>query len=158
MKTFANKEELLKEWETNGACKEGVEFNKSCKDLQEILEKCPLNFRLWRLQRGYVQFAEHCLWEELSGCDWSSLLSLQPQFADKCDWGKLYGDDWACLLFVEPQFADKCDWEKLNGIDWAYLLSGQPQFADKCDWEKLNDDDWNYLLYHWPKFKKFRKH
>ncbi|HPD55587.1 MAG TPA: hypothetical protein PLR11_02130, partial [Candidatus Paceibacterota bacterium] len=75
MKTFRNKEELLAEWEVNGACEEGKRFNESCKDLQEILEKCPLNFRIWRLQRGYIQFAEHCNWKELDGYDWAILLS-----------------------------------------------------------------------------------
>jgi len=60
MKTFTTKEELIAEWEVNGACEEGKEFNESCEDLQEILETCPLPFRLWRLKRGYIQFAEHC--------------------------------------------------------------------------------------------------
>jgi len=109
MKTFANKEELLAEWETNEACKEGQEFNKSCKDLQEILEKCPLNFRLWRLMKGYVQFAEHCDWEKLGGWYWAILLRKQPQFAEHCNWKKLDEEDWTFLLNKQPQFREIYD-------------------------------------------------
>jgi len=128
MKIFKNKEELLKEWETNGASKAGIEFNKSCKDLQEILEMCPLEIRLWRMIRGYVQFAEHCPWDEMNGDNWMYLLSEQPQYAEKCDWSKLKGENWAILLSWQPQFADKCDWKKLKSNHWAILLYFQPQF------------------------------
>jgi hypothetical protein len=81
MKHFETIEQLHQEWEVNKACPEGVDFNKSCKTLEEVFEKCPLEFRLWRLRKGYLQFAEHCDWSKLKGCDWSYLLSKQPQFA-----------------------------------------------------------------------------
>lgn len=54
MKTFNTIEELHAEWEVNDSCNEGVEFNKSCETIQEVLEKCPLDFRIWRLKKGYI--------------------------------------------------------------------------------------------------------
>ena len=81
MKTFTTLEELHKEWEVNGSCEEGKRFNHSCKTLEEVFEKCPMYLRLWRLQMGYVQFAEHCDWGKLYGYNWVTLLSYQPQFA-----------------------------------------------------------------------------
>jgi hypothetical protein len=129
MKHFETIEQLHQEWRINGACTEGVDFNKSCKTLEEVFETCPLEFRLWRLRKGYLQFAEHCVWTKLDGDDWSLLLYYKPQFAENCNWTKLDGRDWAYLLFKQLQFAEHCDWSKLKGCDWSYLLSKQPQFA-----------------------------
>ena len=128
MKEFKTLEQLHAEWEVNGACPEGVTFNKSCATLQEVFEKCPLKFRIWRLINGYSQFAENCEWEKLKGDDWGRLLIEQPQFAAHCDWSKLNGDNWSYLLVEQPQFAAHCAWEKLNGYDWIRLLRNQPQF------------------------------
>ena len=105
MKTFNTLEELHDEWQVNGACKEGVVFNHSCTTLQEVFEKCPVLFRLWRLKKGYFQFAEHC------------------------EWSKLDSYDWRYLLIKRPQFAKHCEWSKLRGYDWRYLLSSQPQLS-----------------------------
>ncbi len=74
------------------------------------------------------------------------LLVKNPSLADQCDWKELTGWDWSKLLSERPQFADKCDWPKLNGKNWARLLTAQPQFADECDWSLLEGDDWSRLL------------
>jgi hypothetical protein len=108
MKHFTTLEELNAEWEINGACEEGIEFNQSCKSLEEILEDCPLDFRLWRLVNGYEQFADHCPWDELSGWDWVYLLRDRPEFSEFCPWKKLSGMDWIDLLRFQPHFAEFC--------------------------------------------------
>jgi len=156
MKTFKNKEELLSEWEVNGACKEGKNFNISCEDLQEILEICPKDFRLWRLAKGYSQFSEHCEWSKLSGGDWSYLLRTQPQFSEHCEWSKLGGCAWANLLKTQPQFSEHCEWSKLGGGDWANLLETQPQFSEHCEWSKLGGGAWSYLLKTQPQFSEMK--
>ena len=138
MKHFETLKELNKEWKKNDACKEGVKFNKSCKTLQECLEKCPLNFRLWRLKSGYLQFSEHCQWEQLSGSNWSSLLTFQPQLSIYCEWEKLNGRHWSELLKYHPQFASNCDWSKLKSHNWLYLLTYQPQLEKFRDQKKLH--------------------
>jgi hypothetical protein len=130
MEHFTTLEEIHAEWETNGACSKGVDFNQSCKSLEEIFMNCPLNFRIWRLANGYEQFADHCHWGELSGRDWAWLLQHQPIFAKFCPWKKLTGWDWGWLLHHQPQFSEFCDWEKLSGWDWGCLLQHQPQFKE----------------------------
>ena len=125
---FETLEELHKEWKVNGECRSGMAFNKSCISLDEVFEECPMYLRLWRLSKGYIQFAEHCDWSTLGGDDWRELLSNQPQLAEHCDWAKLDGYDWRELLSNQPQFAEHCDWSKLDGWDWRELLIKQPQF------------------------------
>ena len=104
MKTFNTLEELRAEWHVNDSCEEGVQFNLSCTTLNEVFEKCPIDFRVWRLLNGYLQFAEHCDWSKLGGDDWRELLSKQPQFAEHCYWAKLSGYNWRVLLSNQPQF------------------------------------------------------
>ena len=106
MKTFNTIEELHEEWSVNGACQMGVDFNHSCSTLQEVFEKCPINLRLWRLRKGYLQFAEHCNWSLLNGDSWEYLLIYQPQFAEHCDWSLLNENNWRRLLIEQPQFAE----------------------------------------------------
>jgi len=127
MKTFNTLEELHKEWEVNGACKKGIKFNYSCKTLQEVFEKCPLNFRLWRLRHGYTQFAKHCNWDEIDGYEWSVLLSYQSQYAKYCDWNKLDNYHWNTLLSNHPRLIKYCNAEMLEKLNWEHLLQRYPK-------------------------------
>ena len=101
---FTTKEELIEQAIKDGACDKGIEFAKSCKDLQEIFETIDKNMLWWCLTNGYDQFAEHC------------------------DLSKFSGTEWAVVLQDNPQFADRCDWSKLNDYNWDYLLKDYPQF------------------------------
>jgi len=127
MKTFDTLEELHAEWEVNGACREGEEFNHSCKTLQEVFEKCPLNFRLWRLRHGYAQFAEHCPWDKLTGAQWMRLLIEKPQYAKYCDWNKLDNYDWDMLLSHHPELIKYCNEKMAEKLNWEYLLQRYPK-------------------------------
>jgi len=157
MKTFNSLEELHKEWEINDACIEGIEFNHSCKTLQEVFEKCPLKLRLWRLSRGYVQFEEHCPWDKLNGVDWASLLSRQPKYAELCQWNKFEGYNWVYLLSHQPQFANICGWEKLDRFDWIVLLLERPQYVEYYKFNILHKKDWKFLVKQQPALKNFYK-
>ena len=126
---FTNKDELIEQARKDGACKTGIEFAKSCKDLQEIFETIDKNMLLWCIRKGYEQFTDNCDWSKLNGYDWSYLLRAQPQFVDCCDWDKLIGRDWSRLLEFRPQFSYRCDWDKLTDLDWSNLLEIQPQLA-----------------------------
>jgi len=154
MKTFNTIEELHAEWEINGACEEGKKFNHSCNSLQEIFEKCPLNFRVWRISRGYTQFAEHCPWDKLSGLDWLIILLDQPQYAELCSWDKFDGDDWTGLLLSQPQFAEICDWNKLDKYNWVLLLSNNPKFIKYYKSDLLSEKDWKFFIKHIPELKE----
>ena len=127
MKIFNTLEELHTEWEINGACKEGKKFNHSCKTLQEVFEKCPLNFRLWRLRHGYTQFEKHCNWNEIQGSDWAKLLTYKSKYAKYCDWNKLDYYDWVMLLDNHPRFIKYCNAEMLGKLNWEYLIQRHPQ-------------------------------
>ena len=112
---FTTKEELILQAKKDDACKAGIIFAASCKDLQEIIDTIDDEMILWCIRHGYYQFADHCDWGKLDGFDWSLLLRDQPQFADHCDWLKLSGEDWSLLLSDKPKLADHCDWSKLDG-------------------------------------------
>ena len=115
--------------------------------------------------RKYPEFAEkYDKWNEMTGSDWSVLLSTQPQFADKCDkWDEFDGSDWSVLLSTQPQFADKCEkWEEFENYQWARLLLEQPQFADRCKkWDALDTDEfffdfsWRDVLTKHPQVLKY---
>ena len=126
---FTTKRELITQAKKDGACKAGIQFAESCKDLQEIFDTINTIMIVWCLMRDYEQFAEHCDLSKFSGWNWRKLLHYKPQYSDRCDWGKLSGEDWSCLLISQPQFADRCDWEKLNCDDLDFLLKSQPQLA-----------------------------
>lgn len=130
MKVFSTLEELHAEWEINGACKEGKEFNHSCNSLQEIFEKCPLNFRVWRISKGYTQFAEHCPWNQLKSCDWVYLLLKRPEFTQYCDWKKLEVNNWNVLLYYAPEFVKYCKKNLLAKLDWEYILSRKDEVEE----------------------------
>lgn len=127
MKTFKTLEELHAEWEVNGACQQGIEFNHSCKTLQEVFEKCPLKFRIWRLRRGYTQFAEHCPWDKLTGEQWERLLVEKPQYVRYCDWNRLDNFFRNFLLDNHPGLIKYCDAKTLEKLNWEYLLKRHPQ-------------------------------
>ena len=101
---FTTKEELIAQAIQDDACKAGIKFAKSCKDLQEIFETIDANMLFWCLMRGYEQFAEYCDWAKLDGDDWSNILSRHPQYYESCDWSKLDWWDWSMLLSRQPQF------------------------------------------------------
>ena len=42
------------------------------------------------------------IFDEISGCAWTNLLSEYPQFCDICDWNKLTKKDWERLLNAQP--------------------------------------------------------
>ena len=69
------------------------------------MEAIELDWRLWALRRGYIQFAKHCDWDRLDSRDWAFLLEEQPRFAEHCDWDKLDGTDWSWLLRAQPQLS-----------------------------------------------------
>lgn len=123
MKIFKTKRELLKEWKANGACRAGVDFNKNCKSLKQIIETCPKNFRIWRICKGYLQFAEDKYLKEFNESDWIIILSRCAELADKFD-----------------------KWDKFDIYDWYKLLERQPQFYDKFDeFSLINKEDWEYF-------------
>ena len=86
---FTTKEELIEQAIKDGACYEGIEFAKSCKDLQEIFETIDGDMLRWCLINGYDQFAEHCDLSILDEFDWVRILKFHPKYADHCDWSKL---------------------------------------------------------------------
>ena len=100
---FTTKDELIEQAIFDGACDKGIEFAKSCKDLQEIFDTIDYNMSWWCLRKGYDQFADRFNWKKLDGWSWASLLSIQPKFSDRCDWEKLDAADWCCLLRHQPQ-------------------------------------------------------
>ena len=125
---FTTKDELIEQAIFDGACDKGIEFAKSCKDLQEIFARIDSKMLLWCLDMGYEQFAEHCDLSVLDNLDLVAMLEVCPQYADYCDWSKFYGIDWAIILKYHPQYADHCDWSKLSDYNWDLLLPHQPQF------------------------------
>ena len=103
---FKKLEELTQQCIKAGACPEGLEWLEEQDSLEQVLEAIELDWRLWALRRGYIQFAKHCDWDDLSSYDWAHLLRNQPRFAEHCDWDKLAGYDWSRLLQAQPQLAE----------------------------------------------------
>ena len=55
---FTTKEELILQAKKDGACKAGIEFAESCKDLNEIFETINTTMIVWCLMRDYEQCAD----------------------------------------------------------------------------------------------------
>ena len=98
MKTFKNKEEICAEWKVNNACHKGVTFNNSCKNLQEILNTCPHDFRIWRIIHGYSQFLKHLDWQLCNDSDLRYIITYGTEpYKDKT---------WKLLLSREYDNSD----------------------------------------------------
>ena len=153
---FETLEELREQAINDDVCEEGLEWLDKQKSLKEVFENISLDDMFWCLCKGYIQFADDCDWNKLTGNDWAWLLCEQLQFAEFCNWEKLDGYNWSGLLRDQPQFAEFCNWKKLNGQNWFWLLRKQPQFSNKCDWNKLDSNNWTDLLNCQPQLEKFK--
>ena len=78
--TFNTTKELLEQAKEDGACPKALRWCKG-KSLDEIFRRVPLDWRLWALKHGYIQFAENCDWKKLDTIELYWLLTYQPQLA-----------------------------------------------------------------------------
>lgn len=162
---FQTKQELMSQLAADDACEEGYAWAAAQGSLEDILEGCPLSWRVWALSKGYDQFAAACPLSQLDGRRWAWLLRERPELAEHCPWSKcLFGGyDWVILLLGQPQFAGHCTrcsgWVQLDGHDWACLLRRRSGFAEQCTacggWAKLTGQSWYYLLQHQPQLAKY---
>lgn len=71
-------------------------------------EKLEIWRKVWSPEQWAIVLGHRPLWRDhrslsdLSGTDWVTLLTIQPQFAADCDWSKLDAGDWHDLLFDAP--------------------------------------------------------
>lgn len=154
---FETKYELEIQAMEDFACRDGLEFLDRCKDLDECFRTICEPYRLWCMEKSYIQFAEHCDWSKVTGRRLMFLLRSQPQYVNNFqpDWGTLSSSEWTTLLVIQPQFFEHCDFSSFTGYDWLDLLIDQPQFSQYCDWKKLNSYCWGVLLVKHPQFMEY---
>lgn len=56
--TFKSKAELIKQAKKDGACSAGLEWARSQKNLEDILNNIGESYKDWCANRGYIQFME----------------------------------------------------------------------------------------------------
>ena len=101
------------------------------------------------LLRTRPEFADHCQWNMLDGCDWINLISARPEFIDHCDWTKFDAHDIVLVVRLcgnlgmpmAALYLDKLDFSQLSASDWSEVLALRPDLVGKFesverDWDK----------------------
>lgn len=78
---------------------------------------------------------------DVSGEDWVTILSNQPEMAKYCDWSKLHFPEWKSLFTFTLQFAEKCTWSSFEMVQTDELLRLHPELASYAG---INDP---YVIY-----------
>lgn len=149
MKSFETKEKFIKQIVEDNIYKEVLIWADRQPNLNTILKKCPLNYRISLIGRGYTQFEEDCDFDEIDQYNLFYILDSRPELVEKCDFDKLDGEKQAILLSMHPEFESKCNFEKFDGTAWEILFSDNEQlekYCKYCDWDKLSGRNWTSLL------------
>ena len=175
MKSFETKEKFIKQIVEDNIYKEVLIWADRQPNLNTILKKCPLNYRISLIGRGYTQFEEDCDFDEIDQYNLFYILDSRPELVEKCDFDKLDGEKQAILLSIIglkanvilknsmerrnfifdneqlEKYYKYCEWDKLSGRSGHHCFIAT-NAAKYCIWDKLSDGDWALLLSSRPEF------